>query len=1606
MSGGVHNNIALMNAGNQYKVTTGKKSKSSEKLASGYRINRSADDAAGLAISEKMRAQIRGLNRGTQNAQDGISWVQTGDGALNEVHALLQRMRELTIQSLNDTNTEEDRAACQAEFDALQSEIDRITGDTQFNTQNIFDEHELPYYQCEGNVKWEQAEKHIVASDKNKLIIEYRSSETDAVKKVEIEVPAGVYTTQELIDEIEDAAIAGGQADEGFRVEFTQFGTCNLNLEGGEVIDSIGGGLAYLFYDMYEGGGFGALIGTTKYVSENVRLEIKEPNNNYMKFQIEDFNGNSQEIEIDIEDGEYTRQELIDKLNAKLQGTDVTAVAYGTGIKLQGENSIVTGFKGNMFKIDEDGKIYDSVFYDNISYGSITMYPASFTGGAVKPTGSNSEEYQDFVITSDNNELVLKPNGAENPIMITIPEDTYTVTEMKTKLNELFETNGLKNQLAVTEFESSGFKGLKITSLVEGVTSDVGIDSTCSAYETLFTKREYNSVSKVYPQSDSKADRDAYILGAKELSTGLTIDAANNQFKVLIKKANSAQEEVTITLTNGANRSLDDVITEINTQLSGKGVTATKASGRLKITGDTGSGVESVTAKDVDGNKGYENIFIKKTQKVTYQTLSGSSVTLPDIPTGGFDDTNNKITITVGNRTETVTLPTGNPTEAEIIQKIKEAIPEKKVITDNTFTRVSATGSSTNRNFNLTDTGETKVNGKSYSNTGSSDKIEGAPGVYENNTPAQITLSYAVPSSITIDDTCNNLQLNVNGKELSLTIENGTYNASELKDKVQEAIDKAFGKYYGGAKVSLNSDNKLVFEARLAYSDGYMGAGANTSISCSTGTSNFLAKLHTEETPASVTGTANILSNIVITADNNTFDFTLNGQNASVKLQNGVYATPAAFVTELNKAFDKAGYKVTASLVNGQLCLTTDEVGDNVSIGYSSSKGGSSSLAIFGDLTKKSPAEIILNQTVQQSITIDDSSNQFVITVNGTQETITLANDTYDRTSFLTMLNNKLSGKGVTASYSGNKLKLTTEKTGNDASIAMSYDAGGSSMKAIYGQTTTVIPGVEAEFVNGKLVLSGTGGASVKVTAAENNAFFEPDVEEVPTNPTTVTGYSSTTKSYIDGHDLTTPITIDEYNNNLSFVYHEDGNATTVTFELDKKDYTYAQLAADLQTKIDGVLGADKLKVTVTADGVRIEAEKPGNKYTMSSFSGDFYNKIISTTSNKTSTLTPTKVFGRQTKDEVYAVGRKDVKNKTTLIRDKVNDTLVLDLTYGNSEITFTMKLDAGEYSAKTLVAEIQEKLNEQLVANGFAENLIVVSVGEIDTEVEGANDENALGFKLSETVKLPAEGQYIIDGVRGNAAFTVFYQTEGELEPAYIGGTKDISDGVAIKDGENELSFKVDGTEYTITIPTTPDAEYTEYTAEEIINKLNKILKEQNIPAVAENYKNTIRLTYPSLGKHTISDVRGSAKEEIFFQENGETGDRKGIMIQMSGNASDSMEIARPIVNTSFLGINSVAITRAKYANKALRRLDEAINRVSEIRSDFGSTQNRLEHAVNNNQNTSENTQAAESRIRDTDMASEVMANTKYAILQQTTEAIMAHAKVQAENIIKLLQG
>jgi len=133
----INHNLSALNAWKNMTVNDGGQTKSLEKLSSGLRIGRAADDAAGLSISEKMRGQISGLNQASRNAQDGISLLQTAEGALQETHTILQRMRELAVQSASDTVTDGDRGEIQKEINALRVEIDRISTDTEFNTQKL-----------------------------------------------------------------------------------------------------------------------------------------------------------------------------------------------------------------------------------------------------------------------------------------------------------------------------------------------------------------------------------------------------------------------------------------------------------------------------------------------------------------------------------------------------------------------------------------------------------------------------------------------------------------------------------------------------------------------------------------------------------------------------------------------------------------------------------------------------------------------------------------------------------------------------------------------------------------------------------------------------------------------------------------------------------------------------------------------------------------------------------------------------------------------------------------------------------------------------------------------------------------------------------------------------------------------------------------------------------------------------------------------------------------------------------------------------------------------------------------------------------------------------
>lgn len=1631
MSISIQNNLAMMQANKDMKINTKKRANAAEKLSSGYRIGKAADDAAGLSISEKLRWQIRGLDRGSRNGLDGISWVQTGDAALNEVHDILHRMTELTVQSLNDTNTAADRAALQAEYDALQSEIDKIANDTTFNTKNVFDEHKEPYYQFTGNIQWEQSRCHAVNSPDNSLIIEYRKDANSQSQTVTVSVPEGVYTTQELIDELDDAFTAAGLSDI-LRLEYTDEGTCNLNLEGGEIVDNVSGGLSYLLYDTCNGGALGALIGTTTFQSEDATLDIVPGQNDELVFTIVSESSGDQTIPLKLSEGSYTRSELINILNSELTkaNTTVTASAYAGSIKLSSADSIITGFSGNMFKIDPKGSLYHSIFYDNTKYGNVAKTPAIFEGAGIISADSRDTEHKMIHIDSSNNTLSLSPNGLGEHT-ITLANGDYTIAQIIDKLNEAFNADNLMLTASLTT--SNNFYGIKITSDISGLTSEINIDkANSSAYETLFQNRTYNQYSStVSPKNDTSSSQAASLTGGKTFSSGENLEikaGQNDAFTLKLTLADGSTSSYTITLDAGIydNASLaQEINSKLNSSSAPAGykdkLAASTSSGKITLESVIGSNITEIDVSAVSGNTGYNDIFVNTNISYTKKTLtaSGNPPTLTlDTPLGSgdsLDNSNNKLTIQVDGTNNTITLPTGNDKTA-ITDTINAAYPGTTTTTPNTFAEVFGRGTtkSTAKDWNgngkesVVGTTNYRSEGKTYSGT-LGDITDSSM-----NQPASITIDAYIPSDYTIDSSNNKILLTINGNTQEVTIASGTYSsASSLANALQDAIDKTFGATGNkGLAVSV-SGNKLILTTKLR--SNY------ANISCSVNTSSFLKALQTKKDPAALITTTALSDTINIDSTNNTFKFKLteNGVTRDVSLTlSSVSYSRSQFINELNKQLAASNTAVTASLDTSGTCLTlkTNNAGSGYALELNSADCGTSSEAVFGPAETKTAPVISPDQKMQNSITIDDTHNTFSVTVNGTLQTVTLDNGTYTQISFLSMLNDKLTGAGipVTASVSSGRLVLTGTKTGSDKTLRMTYGDGGTSMSAIYGETTTTSPKISASFDNdGKLVLKSDNGVGFSVVSGSDSYFCPSASSTSYTYPTSTPGSVPSSKSYINGNKLTEPIKIDQWNNELKFNFTHDGTSTSYSITVPDGDYDFSSLQTMLQDKLDAVTGTslaagtNLLNVTASANGVRIEAVKPGNSCQFSSFSGDFYDKIICSCTEVSEKLNPiTDTAGKQSTDAAYIVGRKDVKNKISEIKSGINDELSLNFTYGTTTKSLSFKIDAGSYSGDSLIKEIQRKLNEALKKEGLPENCILADIGNVpnanDQVVSGSNDNNALNFQLNTKIPLPDDGQmpasYIISGVGGSAAFTIFYQTDGDIVNAYVRGTKDISSGVSITPAENELSFKVDGTAYSITIPEG------DYSDSELLDKINDRLKAVSAPLNAEIEHGNLKLVHQKFGTHKITDISGSAKNTLFFATEGSTDPEEPIKIQLSSNKGDTMDIDRPRMTTSFLGINSTAISRTKYANKSLVRLGKALELVSEARSRFGAIQNRLEHAISGNDNTSENTSAAVSRLRDTDMAEYISEHSRYVILEQAAQAIQAQANGITEGVLKLL--
>ncbi|MBE5966493.1 MAG: hypothetical protein E7255_05940 [Lachnospiraceae bacterium] len=870
-------------------------------------------------------------------------------------------------------------------------------------------------------------------------------------------------------------------------------------------------------------------------------------------------------------------------------------------------------------------------------------------------------------------------------------------------------------------------------------------------------------------------------------------------------------------------------------------------------------------------------------------------------------------------------------------------------------------------------------------------------------------------SKIVIGSDNNKLRFSVNNLDYQqITIDDGEYTIKELTDQLNEKLDGT------GLIASAETVN-----AKIPGTTGYAAynylkltstlEGSASTLSFDTGSDlfrNTYEALFCDTTVSSVdspdlysgvtvdpslTGAKSLSGEINLTKGATSLNLTVNGDKYSLNLSKTSYSSFDDLILEINSQISNAGIgikdKIQAQTYGNQIQFVA--IDDSIdSIQFNPINKGSAYQELFQDSeeeieyfnkanygaeewaegstkpTELKPASVNLGHTLSSSIAINDSNNEFNIIVNGEMKSIRLTNGTYSRSQLVGEINKQFSKNNikVTASLESNgSLTFTTLKKGSSANLNISSNSGGSAMKVFVG---TYIHTTNAASTNRKI-----------------------------------------TTSYIQGKSVTFPLTLNSTNKNLDFIYEVDGESKDLNIDLPEGEYSAASLKTVLQSAIDSQIGDNQLFVKVDEKGVRIEAVNAGDKYSLTGFTGGFYQYVLSKREEVSSTDTPRLQQGTHSFHDAYVVGRQDLRNQETEIVKDRNDKFIMDFTYvdpSDASNTFELELsviiEPGVYQGDALAQYLEEKLNAELISHGIDNVRIESAIGGINTGVVGAVDDNAIHFTLKEVEGKEAnKGKYTLDGIRGNSAYSIFYKSIGTPEAAYIQGSKNIEEGIVFTEDANTFKFTTEGTNYSYSFPAG------EYTAEELIDMFNQKFADgddnDNIVKLhATLVGGNIKIQHDIFGERGIENIDGTAKEIIFYNEVGRE-DLEDLSLQVSGTAGDAFKLTRFHLSTTAMKINSITVSKNRYAEKALQRLDYALSYLSNVRSAYGAKQNALGHIIGVNSATAENTQSAESRIRDTDIAKETVLLSKQNILMQSAQAILTQANQSAESVLLLLK-
>ena len=617
----------------------------------------------------------------------------------------------------------------------------------------------------------------------------------------------------------------------------------------------------------------------------------------------------------------------------------------------------------------------------------------------------------------------------------------------------------------------------------------------------------------------------------------------------------------------------------------------------------------------------------------------------------------------------------------------------------------------------------------------------------------------------------------------------------------------------------------------------------------------------------------------------------------------------------------------------------------------------------------ETPAVLTGRADLKNGVNIDNTNDKLSFNMSGEDMEIVLDHGSFNARELSFMINDKLRGKNIDVGLKensgyGTNLVFTTVNKGN-------------------GQYFRNIGGSAYSTVLAKTVYSKPANSDSGVTA---------------------------NYSIIGRTDIGNDFVIDDLNNLLSFVYtdgnKDENNEYKLDIELEKKTYTDTNindLVSELNNKIkdklrEKGLSDDKISADLVNSKIRLNIKEPGADYKLNKFSGGFYDMVFE--KEVISKLQPYSYSGySNSKDEqiTYVVGRENL-NKEITIHPYINDVLIFDFHHNSRTETFKLHIDPGKYtSSGAVAAEIQSKLNKELLERGYESNSIKVQIGGVDSGT-AIDDENKLVIKYESKDGINDNGSYIIDGVRGSAAYTVFYRAQGEPSPTHAVGVVDLSKGADIKSEINDtFIMDINGETKTIIL------EEKKYSSEELLNAINKELEEKSTNITASYYDGRLKLSFNEVGGNTIDGIRGNARGTLFFNVGGREFD-KPEYFQIGANSGDTLIFDKLRISTELMRINTITIHKSSYANKALKRIDNAMDYLSGERGRIGAVQNRLFSVIHNNENYEENLTAANSRIKDVDMAREILEYTKQMILKQALQNMFIKINHYPEEVLKLL--